>query len=65
MSKKHKPNSFRHLDKGWVSEYKEQFEKKLNADHNWQPPITNKNANLPPIGGTEAIPLESYEKTER
>jgi len=65
MSKKWKPNQFKHLEKGWVSNYKIQSEKKMNATpENWQPDIFNPNSNLPPIGNEFAIPLESKDNTQ-
>ena len=62
MSKKWSdaPNRFRHLDRGWVKEFMDDQEKKLNADHNWRP---NEEPNEP-LGGTYAIPLESQDNTE-
>jgi hypothetical protein len=50
MSKQWKPNLFRHLDKNWDKQFLDQQEKKLDADHEWQPV---KDAD-PPIGGEEA-----------
>jgi hypothetical protein len=52
LSKKWKPNPFRHLDKNWDKEFLEQQEKKLDADHSWQP---KKDADEP-IGGEYAKP---------
>jgi len=60
MSKIWPANKFRPLDRGWVVEFKEQQEQKLDADHNWQPPDSNE----PPIGGEYAIPIESSDNTE-
>jgi len=65
MSKTWKPNPFRILEKGWLKDFRKQQEEKLNADHSWCPPETSENANLPPIGGTYAIPLEDGRHTNR
>jgi hypothetical protein len=56
MSKKWEdcPNKFRYLDPGYT-DFKKDQEKKLNADHNWQPQYSNE----PPINREYAIPLES------
>lgn len=55
MSKKWSdvPNRFRYLDK-YYEEFRKDQEKKLDADHNWQP----KDSNLPPIGNEYAIPID-------
>jgi hypothetical protein len=57
LSKTWKPNPFKHLEPTNV-EFQKDLEKKLDADHNWQP---RKEAD-PEIGGEKAIPLEEYEK---
>jgi hypothetical protein len=55
MSKKWEdcPNKFRYLD-NFYNEFKKDQEKKLNADHNWQP----SNSNEPPINNEYAIPID-------
>jgi len=54
----------RGFDRGWVKDWKEMSEAKLDADRAWQPVTGTKDTNLPPIGGTHAVPLESANNTE-